>query len=654
MIARAVAVILRSAAKVAGGGWLPSSLSALLQWFDPTYDAAALGLYPAFTPKEAGTFAVPRGQRCYLFDGSDDYAVKSSLSLNLAGSWTVCIRGKVTSHADYTDLFSFGEPASSGVAGYLDTANGRIGYIGEGYGSGNSGTPAIGVGDHFHLAYVKSGTTVSVYLNGVLARTLPTTNPIATSGDFYVGSLYYSGTIYKRGVKNIWDAKVYNVAKTQPEIEAIYNQHLTPTTIDTTGLVAHWPCQEESGTTGYDISGNDNHLTLTNITQSTFHATDSGVKWNVNNAKGYNLSGDIVVPCDLSDPAFDVTGDVLNNAGPIALPAITEVPCITGNATDTYVSMGTQLIANAATSFILETWMYVSALTSNRLILLRQGSTTNGINIELYTDGGFYIEQWVGGSRTEQKLAVSGHMTAATWTKIKIDYDGSRTAADRMRLYIDDVLKTLTVSSNAPAVLPTTSTTECMRAADNGNGSNGRLAGWSITTNAKTYYALFDQCGPGSSNTNRDFYVVCSDGTATLVSSGIINGTISSIYANRCPYVKDWCVQYGGGIAANGSFVPGRIGSANDAAGNAKTLVAGKHGNPYSRVVPNVWNAPALVNRGVDSSDKLAPADTYESITTSTDDGFSRNGTDGTDRYFATNSPLTGDDLTNADAYTTP
>jgi len=82
-------------------------------------------------------------------------------------------------------------------------------------------------------------------------------------------------------------------------------------------------------------------------------------------------------------------------------------------------------------------------------------------------------------------------------------------------------------------------------------------------------------------------------------------------------------------------------------------LVAGKHGNPYSRLVPNVWNMPSLVIRGVDSTDKLVPSATYESLTTATDDAFNRIRSDGSDRYFVTPTTLTGDDLTNADAYTT-
>lgn len=180
--------------------------------------------------------------------------------------------------------------------------------------------------------------------------------------------------------------------------------------------------------------------------------------------------------------------------------------------------------------------------------------------------------------------------------------------------------------------------------------NDGRIAGLSITTGGVTKYPLFDQCGPGSSNTNRDFYIMGSDGSATLVSGGIVNGTIANIYANRCPYVKDWAIQYGGGIAANGSFIPGRIGSANDAAGNAKTLTAGKHGNPYSRLVPNYWSAPELVNIGYPSSVRLAPSTTVQA-TSPADTKFARIKAAGSDRYFATLAALTGSNKTNAQNY---
>jgi len=53
----------------------------------------------------------------------------------------------------------------------------------------------------------------------------------------------------------------------------------------------YW-CNEESGSIGYDSSGNGNHLTITNATLSTFHAADSGITYNPNNEFGYRAIGE--------------------------------------------------------------------------------------------------------------------------------------------------------------------------------------------------------------------------------------------------------------------------------------------------------------------------------------------------------------------------
>jgi hypothetical protein len=128
----------------------------------------------------------------------------------------------------------------------------------------------------------------------------------------------------------------------------------------------------------------------------------------------------------------------------------------------------------------------------------------------------------------------------------------------------------------------------------------GGMSSLSITTGGvTTHFPLQD--GPGSSNTNRDLSYIKSDGTYGVVSGAIVNGTVSTIWANRCPYAEDWCVNYGGDIAANGSFLPGQISGSLAADGTAKTLSAGKFGNPYSRVNFNPFTAAELNGLGIET-----------------------------------------------------
>jgi len=102
----------------------------------------------------------------------------------------------------------------------------------------------------------------------------------------------------------------------------------------------------------------------------------------------------------------------------------------------------------------------------------------------------------------------------------------------------------------------------------------------------------------------------------------------------------------------NGAFIPGRIGTGLDAAGSAKTLAAGKHGNPYSLLVRNPWSTPELVNIGIPSSNKIAPSVDVQAASV-VDTQFNRILSTGSDRYLAYRQALTGADKTNTEGYTT-
>jgi hypothetical protein len=107
-------------------------------------------------------------------------------------------------------------------------------------------------------------------------------------------------------------------------------------------------------------------------------------------------------------------------------------------------------------------------------------------------------------------------------------------------------------------------------------------------------------------------------------------------------------VNYGGRIAANGAFIPGNITGNLAADGNAKTLSAGKFGNPFSRINFNPFTAAELNGLGLatayavtNARQSVAPVDTK----------FRRTKADGDDRFFTANPALTGADKTKAEAY---
>jgi hypothetical protein len=392
-------------------------------------------------------------------------------------------------------------------------------------------------------------------------------------------------------------------------------------------------CTEESGTTAYDSSGNGRHGTITNATLATFHSTSASVLRNWVNDRGYTLSGAVIIPRNEVVPTQDAAGGALQFAAPIALSGVMEVPCWTGNGSNANVNCGAAYVP-ASANFMLGFWYRPTGTLSNRGVVTQGDFTGPASRFGLFHLDESSLTLLVDHVSGVGSGSVTRSITKDVWSYVEIVRSGS------------DYTLTIAGSSQTVTNSGTVNQGNLLVGVYMGYIS-GQVAGLSITTGGVTRYPLFDQCGPGSSNTNRDFYIVGSDGSATLVSAGIVNGTVSAIYANRCPFVRDWCIENGGGIAANGSFIPGRIGSSLDAAGNAKTLSAGEHRNPFSRFDPNNWSAPSLVNIGSTASDAYAPSDMAGVQTESVaDTRFASE-----KRYAAFRVAQTGSDKTNAESW---
>jgi hypothetical protein len=143
-----------------------------------------------------------------------------------------------------------------------------------------------------HVAATFSGTTVKLYVNGVdtaltptvtgtgFGGTIPTTNVLQILKAL-VSNNY--GNAYLKGIR------FYSVAKSQAEITAIRGQASTPTTYDTTGLIAWYNCDEECCSMLYDSSGNGRHAVIANastLPTGTFFVADATLPFNLMNEYG--------------------------------------------------------------------------------------------------------------------------------------------------------------------------------------------------------------------------------------------------------------------------------------------------------------------------------------------------------------------------------
>lgn len=795
------------------GSWSPGNLSGLIQRFldeETAYYGSTLSSYPILTPEEPGTVAVPRAGRAWLFDGSNDYATLGArLTSGSVTALTVCAWVKFSASTQYkvvTSEWTFGTGNAAWSLSVAPTGSGggvSFALSGDGTTVYSALTSAsVQDGTWHHVSAVYTGAAVTIYVDGVnamsgatISGSVPASLKNGTAA-FMIGAQDAGTFGFANG--SIYGLRVYNVAKSPTEVLAITNQHLTPTTLDRTGLLGAWWCEEESGTTGYDWSGNGKNLTLTNITQATFHAADTAVKYSAANSLGHTLANNlltyseqfdnaawsgltsavtanaatapdgtltadqideftnlgrrqmtvavsigqtytfscwvkaassgssthvrlstnnqsawntggstkvaltndwqrasvtwtqvgttaarllitsldnsgatdtdvsgavlvwgaqleasasvggyiqatssvvsnVVIPRNEADTTKDAAGNALGVTGPVAYPATVEVNCVTGDGTGVYCDLGSALIP-ASADFSIQLLFKSPSTSLSYLALFSQGANTTG-RFYLYERDSLLRVQ------TPSLGEIFCSYTVGVWNRVVIERIGGVFTITTTNLSTGVV----TTGSGADATAISVSKNTVLHK----RGSNywsGSLSDLRITTGGVTKYFPL-QGGPGTSNTNRDLHWVGSDGTGGVVSGAIVNGTVANIWANRCPYVRDWCIENGGGIAANGAFVPGRIGSANDAAGNAKTLSAGKFGNPYSRLNRNRWAAPALVNIGVTASDSVAPSTNVQGNAT-VDTQFRRSKADGSDRYFAASAALTGSDKTNAEAYT--
>jgi len=810
---------LRRTAALGGGSWSPGSLTNLVQWFldepiAPYYESLINGM-PVLTPQETGTVAQPRAGRCWTFDGVNDSATRGARLTTGSSTvlfWAGWIKATASSGATFSSEYD-SRISSRGWAcgifndGGLATAGKFTVWLSADGGATNfkaySSATSVNTGSWVHVAFGFSAGVLKLYINGIEdSVTKHVDGTVASifnaSADFLISGLNGASAYVLTG--SIKDVLVEQAAWSDAEVLSLYNTHQVPS--GKTPL-AFYRCEEESGTTGYNSISNANHLTLTNITQATFHAADTGVKYSHCNAKGYTLSGSVVIPASLLTPTQDAAGGALGVTGPVCYPATVDVPCVTGDGSAAYAVSGSNIGISGA---------------ANRTVCFRAKLTATGDQNFVGwgatgTDGLMFYVGVLGSNLHVNGWGAAdwntGIVTDTNWHNHAVTYDGTN-----LRWYVDGTL----VASTTRTFNTTNSAVTLLRRSDGAMYSSSRLSDVRIYSDVKTLSEIQAigsgtdnrtnlvthwpcQEGAGTSNTNRTIYDTVGTNNLTLN-----NGTVSTIWTNRCPYAQDWSINYGGsynpnllsyteafdngawtklqcsvsanagvdpiggntadritlsGVGGNayqgytatgqycfsvyvkkgsqgnrvsiyqtgspfagrydfnfdaptgnytsegngwyriwftsnltpnsisvggygggpnasgdnflvwgaqfeagstptpykanattpnGAFIPGRIGSNLDAAGNAKTLSDGKFGNPYSRLSRNRWAAPALVNIGIAANDAVAPSTNVQAASV-VDTQFRRSKTDGSDRYFATTTALTGTDKTNAESY---
>ena len=222
-------------------------------------------LSSGYTWVASGAFADNRN--ALDFDGSDDYVDcgnSASVQRNGTQSFTLEAWVKPVGGVWGTVISKFslsGTGYSLGIYG----DNKPLVFMGNNSSDWNLGTTstvALTPGVWSHIAATYDGSTIKIYVNGILTQSAAWTNGITDSGnDLLLGSS--SGTTLNGQMD---EARVWTVARTQAEIQETMCRTLIG---NEAGLAAYYRLDQIDGTTVYDLTSNANNGTLTNMDPTT-------------------------------------------------------------------------------------------------------------------------------------------------------------------------------------------------------------------------------------------------------------------------------------------------------------------------------------------------------------------------------------------------
>ena len=123
----------------------------------------------------------------------------------------------------------------------------------------NVATPHIStVNRWYHVAGTYDGSTIRIYVDGILQGSAPASIPIGNTAPLTAGFHDMSNFLYYL-TGDLCEVRIWNFARTASEIQADMNLSLTGTEA---GLVGYWPMSEGFGQVAHDLTVNRNDAQL--------------------------------------------------------------------------------------------------------------------------------------------------------------------------------------------------------------------------------------------------------------------------------------------------------------------------------------------------------------------------------------------------------
>ena len=211
------------------------------------------------------------------------FTVIDGVYRTIAGKWQPGVKEQYLIQIDSDNKIGWWTGNSSSGAG------GRL---------ASSTTPVSG--RWYHIAATITGTTKSIYLNGVLDNSTTSGNALSGTSDidFGIGSKKSGGGSYYEFFNGqIDDVKVYNYARSAKQIsEDMMGGHPAVAGARSGSMVGYWKMDEGNGTAAKDSSGNGNNGTLTNMATAPSTGTSGWSNFGkFNKALNFDGSNDTVI-----------------------------------------------------------------------------------------------------------------------------------------------------------------------------------------------------------------------------------------------------------------------------------------------------------------------------------------------------------------------
>lgn len=220
-----------------------------------------------YTWVASGAFADSRN--ALDFDGSNDYVdCGNSATVQRNGTQSFTLEAWVKPNGGvWTAVVSkFVHTASNEGYSLEIFSDNKVSLLyGNNWSDWNATTSSVALtaGVWSHIAATYDGTTVKIYINGLLTQSATWTNGITDSGtNLLLGCR--SGTTFFLGQMD--EARVWTVARTQAEIQEAMCRNLVG---NEAGLAAYYRLDQIDGSVTYDLTSNANNGTLTNMDPAT-------------------------------------------------------------------------------------------------------------------------------------------------------------------------------------------------------------------------------------------------------------------------------------------------------------------------------------------------------------------------------------------------